>query len=750
MSAIEAVGEVSSKGYSWFARLGGQLPVRVRAQLSEHSIHEYVRISLTQQLYCDYYSCGYPRPVGPEASQAPMFLGVTPFMHALIDANMGNGPIERDWEVIENHTVDHKVIRRNGLNVWLRGEEQSAITSSRVAVGDRVDVKVPKHLLASSPGYYVALGNCSLGNQSSDGLLRIYWNIEAKSAASLVRLVTTQLNESNVPFYLKVLSEPSQYTRCDSGVLLLRRADFGVVSEKVLGRWAREKSARSPIVPALTKRLAPGIGVAEHPADGNSFGLDRCALIAGGLIEASALGVKTLAERVTFVENAFEGAGLRMDAPFLGPAGQDCYGALANTPIPTARGRGNRKGAVGSTYLDQAASIAVSISDEAVWHEGNCTWVGASLAQPDSDFIVRGITYSAFGPDLYNGTSGVALFLAEVAAATGDRDFARTATGAIRHALAFDLAKLEAGYWGLFTGWPGVALAGARIGALLDSDEVNSLTRDYIRVAKSRRVADTKLDMMSGCAGGVTALAAIHRYLPTVEVAGLALELGKVLVASAGDSGHSKGYQLTGMANGASGIGFALTELHRLTGDDRFRTGALRAFDGERKWFDLERERWRDPSRHRLRDKPSAKHGNPLTSWCYGTSGTAMSCLAAYKHFDDADCRSDAVAGFQVTRKAIGLALESGPEDFSLCHGLAGLAEALISACKHNLQENGGDGQLVHDVARLGIEKYSNERSSWPGGTAGKTPGLMLGLAGIGHFYLRLHQSQVSSPILVI
>ena len=279
---------------------------------------------------------------------------------------------------------------------------------------------------------------------------------------------------------------------------------------------------------------------------------------------------------------------------------------------------------------------------------------------------------------------------------------------------------------------------------------VNSLTRDYIGVAKSRRVAGAELDMMSGYAGGVTALAAIHRYLPTMEIVSLALELGNALVASGGDSSHGKGYNLTGMANGASGIGFALTELHRLTGDDRFRAGALRAFDGERKWFDLNRERWRDPRRHRLQDKPNAKHGNPLTSWCYGASGTAMSCLAAYKHFDNADCRRDAVAGLQATRKAISRALESGPENFSLCHGLAGFAEALIYACKGNLQEPDGDGQLVHDVARLGIEKYSNKRNSWPGGTAGKTPGLMLGLAGIGHFYLQLHQSQISSPILVI
>ena len=44
--------------------------------------------------------------------------------------------------------------------------------------------------------------------------------------------------------------------------------------------------------------------------------------------------------------------------------------------------------------------------------------------------------YKTLGPDVYAGTSGIALFMAELAGLTGDPEVRRTAFGAIRHALA--------------------------------------------------------------------------------------------------------------------------------------------------------------------------------------------------------------------------------------------------------------------------------------------------------------------------
>jgi hypothetical protein len=63
-------------------------------------------------------------------------------------------------------------------------------------------------------------------------------------------------------------------------------------------------------------------------------------------------------------------------------------------------------------------------------------------------------------------------------------------------------------------------------------------------------------------------------------------------------------------------------------------------------------------------------------------------------------------------------------------------------------EETAGDLKLVAEVANVGIERYANG-GSWPCGTgSGETPSLMLGFAGIGHFYLRLHSQKIPSILI--
>ena len=53
-------------------------------------------------------------------------------------------------------------------------------------------------------------------------------------------------------------------------------------------------------------------------------------------------------------------------------------------------------------------------------------------------------------------------------------------------------------------------------------------------------------------------------------------------------------------------------------------------------------------------------------------------------------------------------------------------------------------------VASKGIETFGRTDDGWPCGTpAGENPSLMLGLAGIGHFYLRLAVPSVPSILIL-
>jgi hypothetical protein len=57
---------------------------------------------------------------------------------------------------------------------------------------------------------------------------------------------------------------------------------------------------------------------------------------------------------------------------------------------------------------------------------------------------------------------------------------------------------------------------------------------------------------------------------------------------------------------------------------------------------------------------------------------------------------------------------------------------------------------LVQAVAAAGQDHYGGPGGAWPcGAGGGETPGLLLGLAGIGLFYLRLHHPATPAVLLV-
>jgi hypothetical protein len=748
----EAVENLSPSGFTWFGRRRGSLPGRVRRWLSAEVLKEYVQETLTEELYHNYYTRGFARPGKDDQSEWAIHMGITPFLRRLIECNVGSGTIEHGWVIDERDGKKAVVTRHDGLKLWISDFEH-IVSSEPADQGVRVALRLPKHLLGRSPGYYVALGDKPLPAEANIPLTRIYCNIGVTSAGPLVKILTRVLNAEKIPFCLKVLSEPSRFGRGDSAVLYTRRADFEIIRMVIWRTISTPKMFFENSTPAFTKRLAPGIGVAEDPGDGRSFGQHRCGLIAQALIEAAANNAQSREDKIVYVDKAFKSCELDLDAPFLGPGAVDLYRPIQAKSFKTASRP--YKALSPRTYLDQATSIGRSIVKDAVWHQSQCNWVGAS--PPEKVSGVRGITYVALGPDLYNGSSGIGLFLGELGSVTGDRDVVRTAIAALRRSLLFDRSRIERGYWGAFTGWTGIALAAARCGTALGSDELITLTREYVQSATMDVASGAELDVMSGLAGGLVALLALQRYLPMGELNELVDRFGEILLTSAVCANGGKcwstlpnrGDNLTGLAHGASGIGFALMELHRSTDDGCLRSTALQAFDYERAWLDRKEGNWCDLQRVPLEDKRFKSGKRFSTSWCSGATGIALTRLAAWQLFQDEICRSDAIIALHAVQRTIETGISAGSENFSLCHGLAGNAEAFLQAGSSGVKNATDARRLAESVADYGIEQYSQGNLSRSCGCAGRTPGLMLGLAGFGHFYLRMYSAAIPSPMLI-
>ena len=144
--------------------------------------------------------------------------------------------------------------------------------------------------------------------------------------------------------------------------------------------------------------------------------------------------------------------------------------------------------------------------------------------------------------------------------------------------------------------------------------------------------------------------------------------------------------------------------------------------------------------------------------WCHGAPGIALSRLRAYQITSRVDFLQEARTALQTTATSVANQLRQ-PQlaNYSLCHGVAGNADILLSAGL--LLNDISYIQLAQQAGLLGIELYDKTGTVWPSGvndpsgnTQGgeETPGLLLGLAGTGHFYLRLaFPSEIDSVLLI-
>jgi len=125
-----------------------------------------------------------------------------------------------------------------------------------------------------------------------------YWNVRAEGAVPLMRAATRGLNRFQVPFRMKCLTNTAFYTRNDAAVLYVDKR-FYRITARVLARVYREIARHlRPDAPLFTKPLADGLALAEEPYTGESFGMQRCRILAEGLLGAHARGSRDEASRL--------------------------------------------------------------------------------------------------------------------------------------------------------------------------------------------------------------------------------------------------------------------------------------------------------------------------------------------------------------------------------------------------------------------------------------------------------------------
>lgn len=401
-------------------------------------------------------------------------------------------------------------------------------------------------------------------------------------------------------------------------------------------------------------------------------------------------------------------------------------------------------------FLDVADAIGCEIVRDAVWAGDRCNWLIWTKEPVGGTF--RSV-YRAAALDLYSGTSGIALFLARLVAATGDPHQRRVLRGATRQIRA-QIAEGMTHPIGLYTGALGAGWVLAQIGECLGEEDLIDAGLASMEAAARQKAPHEALDLLSGRAGAILALIGMaqqHRRPALIELAeALAAELIEAGQPSA--EGLSWPFQagggrnLLGLSHGTAGMALALFELAAAASNERYREAARSALRYERHHFDHARGAWPD-----FRTMPGQPPGTPAypAAWCHGSTGIGLSRLRIRElEPDDALVLPEIDAAIASAIRSLNSpAGASG--DFSLCHGVTGNSELLLA-----VGEKFGRPEAfaaAHQIGDLGIARFHEPRCPWACGVpdAGETPSLMLGTAGIGLHYLRLYDPS-SSPSIAL
>ncbi|KWK06105.1 hypothetical protein WM11_12010 [Burkholderia ubonensis] len=682
---------------------------------------------LAEVLYRHFYCHGRPLPLASGAESAREGLVALRLRAALVRANRVPPTWQGGWQA--QHRADGGVdAERAGL--CLRAPPGAWRPVAAVA-DTGVELRQESGTFAASPGFYLVEGPPW---RADSRLVRLYWHVSPAGAAPLLAALTGMLTDSGLPFHIKVLARGTAYGRADACVLYLDQAHFPVLAGELARIHVRMRPWFDATVPVYTHALAPGLGLAEQPPTGASFGRHRCMLLARALC-ADGARTGSPPRRLEQVRAYFSDHGIALAQPFLNPGSRGDY-VLPEVPRPRHHARVSAP-APQSGLLTAAARIGAELAGDAVWHDGRCCWVGHLSG--------TGRPFGALGPALYDGTAGIAWFLAQLYSVTGEARLRATAEGALRHACAAVVARApDDTDIGLYTGLAGVAWVSARCADLLARPELAAQASRLRGALAGRARQAVNADVLGGVAGVVLGLLGAGGR----DDDGLAHEYGAALLCLARrgpaywtwTTVNGRGMPaLTGFAHGAAGIASALAALYAATGKSEWQAAARAALAYEDACFDARAGNWLDFRSVRQRRFAPASS----CAWCHGAGGVALARALAAPLLGKPGAPADPAdpadqqaldAALATTRAAVRDALETDGA-LCLCHGLAGNADLLL------LAGHTADRALAAQAAQHVLERYACTPA------VERTPGLLTGSAGIGHFFLRLCDAGVSSPL---
>lgn len=309
-------------------------------QMPQETQMKYLSLQLRTYIYGIYYNGSLKSKLALDKKQENRHLDVennaflemdTDFYQSIDINNYGKGYFDADWQIIKEEIDGSLVVIKKGLKLHIERKRHLSNLQQNAAVGDSVSIRMPKNMLLK--GFYMAVGDAGTNHtrnlDTRPSMVRIYMNLTCEGAIAIMKAISQQLNEILIPFSFKVLYNPGDYGRYDSGVLYFDKRDYETISPVIRSIYNSHQNYFQTQVPLFTKYLAPGLGLAEEVdqklTTQESFGMNRCQMVANGLLTSWEKGSKSPEDRMKSIIEQFSVLGIDLQRAYLNANSEDIY-----------------------------------------------------------------------------------------------------------------------------------------------------------------------------------------------------------------------------------------------------------------------------------------------------------------------------------------------------------------------------------------------------------------------------------------
>jgi len=402
-----------------------------------------------------------------------------------------------------------------------------------------------------------------------------------------------------------------------------------------------------------------------------------------------------------------------------------------------------------SAIADQIANHAIQQSDKSVY------WIGLDYIAQAERFQLQPLSMS-----LYNGSCGIALFLAALDATRGTHQFCDLTLGALQHLrkiMQMSDAKSKSrlaqkiGIGGI-TGLGSMIYSLVKISLFLKGkvaeEQRTALLQDALNMAQMFTpeliAGDRYFDIMGGAAGAILGLLALYRATADSTVLEKAICCGQHLLTHRTQFQESppawKNFAdrpLTGFSHGAAGIAYALLRLNAVAPDSAYLSAAREGIEYEHQAFVPTAANWAD-------FRSSQEVSNPMVSWCNGAAGIGLGRLGGLSQFASERIDDEIAIALQTTQN-YGLDVDH------LCCGNFGRIELLLVAAQTLSQPE--LLELAKQQAAWIVDR-AEQRGSYVltlnSAESMFNPSFFTGVAGIGYELLRLAFPESLPSVLLL